>query len=88
MTYMLCRNRVADFAKSKVISASHAQADKHASLRLVKLWRGIEDLNEAFFLFEVGDMEKAQEFISNPGAAKASGVIEGYYHFLEDAEGY
>ena len=36
-------------------------------------------------------MEKAQEFISNPEAAKAgeaSGVLDGEYHFVEDAGGY
>jgi hypothetical protein len=91
MTYMLCRNRVADFAKWKAVFGSHAEAHKDAGLQLAKVWRGLEDPNEAFFLFEVGDMEKARKFISNPKAteaAQSSGVLEGEYHFVEDAAGY
>jgi hypothetical protein len=42
-------------------------------------------------MFEVARGEKAREFISNPEAAKAgeiSGVVDGEYHFIEDAGGY
>jgi len=88
---MLCRNRVADFAKWKAVFASHAQAHRDAGLRLMNLWRGLEDVNNVFFLFEVTDMTKARAFISNPAAgeaAKTSGVLEGDYHFLESSAGY
>lgn len=90
-TYMLCRNRVADFARWRAVFASHAPAHREAGLRLVNMWRGVEDPNDVFFSFEVASMEKAREFIGNPEAAKAaetSGVIDGEYHFVEDAEGY
>jgi len=91
MTYMLCRNRVADFPRWKAVFASHAAAHRDAGLRLLHIWRSVEDPNNVFFLFEVASIEKAKEFISNPEAAKAgqaSGVLDGEYHFVEDAGGY
>lgn len=91
MLVMLCRNRVADFAKWKAVFASHAQAHREAGLRLMHLWRGLEDPNSVFFLFEVTSLDKARAFISNPAAAeagKASGVLDGEYHFLESSVGY
>jgi hypothetical protein len=91
MTYLVCRNRVADFSRWKAVFSSHAQAHRDAGLRLVNLWRDAAEPNNVFFLFEVGSVEKAREFISNPDAAKAgesSGVIDSEYHFVEDAGGY
>jgi hypothetical protein len=91
MTYMLCRNRVANFARWRDIFASHAGAHRDAGLRLVGTWRSVEDPNNVFFMFEVASMDKALEFISHPEAAKAgyaAGVVDGEYHFLEDASGY
>jgi len=91
MPYMLCRNRVADFERWKAVFASHQAAHKGATLRLLNIWRGIKEPNNVFFMFEVASMDKAREFISNPTAAKAgadSDVIEGEYHFVEDAGGY
>ena len=69
MVVMLCRNRVADFAKWKAVFASHASAHREAGLRLMNLWRGLEDPNNVFFLFEVTSLDKARAFISNPAAA-------------------
>jgi len=89
MTYMLCRNRVADFSRWRAVFASHEAAHRDAGLRLVRL--AVEEPNNVFFLFEVASMDKARNFISNPEAAKAgetSGVIDGEYHFVEDAGGY
>ncbi|MBZ5607749.1 MAG: hypothetical protein LAP38_05795 [Acidobacteriia bacterium] len=91
MTYMLCRNRVADFSQWKAVFASHRAAHQRAGLRLVNIWRGVEEPNNIFFLFEVASLDKAREFIGNPEAAKAaaaSGVIDGEYHFIGDAGGY
>ncbi|MGA2186695.1 MAG: hypothetical protein ABSH47_27090 [Bryobacteraceae bacterium] len=88
---MLCRNRVADFSRWKAVFASHEAAHRDAGLRLVNIWRGDEEPNNVFFLFEVASLEKAREFIGNPDAAKAgeaSGVIDGEYHFVGDAGGY
>jgi hypothetical protein len=91
MTYMLCRNRVLDFSRWLAVFASHRAAHQKAGLRLVHLWRGVEQPDHVFFLFEVASIDKAREFIRDPDAAKAaeaSGVIDGEYHFLGDAGGY
>jgi len=91
MLYMLCRNRVRDFATWKAVLSSHAQAHRAAGLRLAKLWRSMEDQNNVFFLFEVESIERARHFINNPASAEAgiaSGVVEGEYHFVEDAGSY
>jgi hypothetical protein len=91
MTYMLCRNRVADFSRWHAVFASHASAHRNAGLQLVNLWRSVEEPNNIFFLFEVASMDKAREFIGDPEAAeagRASGVIDGEYHFVGDAGGY
>ncbi len=93
MIYMLCRNRVADFSRWKSVFASHQAAHEQAGLRLVHLWRGVEEVDDGephnvFFIFEVASMDRARTFISTPEAARAgeaSGVIDGEYHFVADA---
>ena len=90
MTYMLCRNRVADFERWKAVFGSHAGAHEEAGLRLVKLWRGVDEPDDVFFLFEVASLDRAREFIGNPDAARAgraSRAVAGEYHFVEDAGG-
>jgi len=91
MIFLFCRNRVANFESWRAVFGSHQAAHQEAGLSLVKLWRSVEQPGNVFFVFEVANMNKAREFISNPEAAKAgeaSGVIDGEYHFLEDAGGY
>jgi hypothetical protein len=91
MDYLLCRNRVRDFAIWKNVFDSHAAGHRAAGLKLVNLWRAIDEVNNVFFLFEVSSAEDARAFISTPEAANAgkeSGVIDGEYHFLRKGEGY
>jgi hypothetical protein len=91
MIYMLCRNRVADFSRWNAIFASHEAAHRDAGLKLVGIGHEVDDPNNIFFTFEVASMDKARKFISDPEARKAaevSGVIDGEYHFVEDAGGY
>jgi hypothetical protein len=91
MTYMLCRNRVADYARWKAVFASHAETHREAGLRLAHIWRGTEEPDNVFFVFEVASLEKAREFVGDPEAARAgaaSGVVDGEYHFVEDVGGY
>jgi hypothetical protein len=91
MTFMLCRNRVADFARWKAVFASDAKAHLEAGLRLVNIWRSAEEPNNIFFLFEVADADKAKQFLDHPHSAEAgvaAGVIDGEFHFIEDAGGY
>ena len=91
MTYMLCRNRVSDFERWKSVFTSHKNAHREAGLHLSRIWRCVEDPDNVFFVFEVSSLEKARAFINSANAAEAgaeSGVVEGEYHFVEDAEGY
>jgi hypothetical protein len=91
MTFLFCRNQVADFERWRAVFASHQAAHREAGLSLVKLCRSLAQPDNVFFVFEVANIAKAREFISNPEAAKAgeaSGVIDSEYHFLEDAGGY
>lgn len=91
MICMLCRNRVEDFSRWKSVFASHETAHQEAGLRLVNIWRTLDEPNNVFFMFEVASLDKARKFISNPEAAKAgdaSGVVDGEYHFVEAAGGY
>ena len=41
MTYMLCRNRVADFSQWKSVFDSNSGVAEDAGLRLVKIWRAL-----------------------------------------------
>jgi hypothetical protein len=87
--YMLCRNRIQNFARWKAIIDSYVGAHRAAGLHMRRMWRAVGDANNVFFLFEVESLDKARAFIGAPEAAEAgrdSGVIEGEYHFIEDVE--
>lgn len=89
MLTMLSRNRVEDYSKWKRVFDSQASAAREAGLHLTDLWRDVQDPNNVFFLFHVGDLEKARAFIADPKAAevgKAAGVLDGEIHFLEREE--
>jgi hypothetical protein len=82
---------VEEFSRWKAVFASHQAAHLDAGLRLVRIWRSVEEPNDVFFLFEVASMDKARKFIADPEAAKAgevSGVMDGEYHFVADAGSY
>jgi hypothetical protein len=84
---MLCRNRVLDFFRWKEIFDAHSRAQEDAGLRLINMWRSVDEPNNVFLLFEVTSVEKAREFISTPEAARAgeeSGVVDGECHFIEE----
>ena len=90
MPFMLCRNRVVDFARWHGVFVSHEAAHRRAGLHLVGIWPRIEDRNELYFLFRVESLDRARAFIADPDAAQAgtaAGVLEGEYHFLADGEG-
>ena len=85
MNYMLCRNRVTDYAKWRAVFDSHLESQVDSGLVLVSLWRDVEEPNNVFFMFEVTDMDKARDFIESPDAEKTgeeSGVIDGEMHFV------
>jgi hypothetical protein len=77
--YMLCRNKVADFAQWKQVFDSHAEAQRQSGLYLQRLWRGLDDPNEVFMLFEVTDIDEARNFVTSPkvpDAQQQSGVLQ------------
>ena len=87
MIRMLCRNKVADFAKWKAVFDSHKRAHLQAGLTLESLWRGLEDTSHVFFVFAVADLSRAKAFICTPDAAQAgrdAGVLEGDYWFVAE----
>jgi len=91
MVVMLCRNRVAEFEKWKRVFDSNAPAVRDAGLRLMNLWRDLDESNNVFSLFEVTDTDKARALITNPAAAesgKRAGVLDGECHFLESSTDY
>ncbi len=91
MIHMHCRIRVADFPKWKAAMEADAEAQREAGMRLIHLWRGVEEPNMAFFVLEVHSVEKARAFV-NPAAvaeaSKAAGVRDFEWHFVERVEGY
>lgn len=78
MFYMLIRHKVADFAKWKNIFDFHKAVQEKAGLKLKHLWRNIDNPNEAFVLMEVGDLQKAQAFLSSgdPKVRQEAGVLD------------
>ena len=86
MTYLLCRNRVANYRTWYRIFSSHKDAHQEAGLILEQLWREADNPENVFYLFRVDDLRKATAFISTPDAkdaARESGVVDGEYHFVE-----
>ena len=79
MHHLFCRNKVADFAQWKEVFDSHAQAQREAGLHVKHVWRGLDDPQEVFMLFEVTDLDKARAFVTAPKVPKAqqqAGVVE------------
>ena len=89
MKYMLCRNRVADYQRWRTVFDSHAPAQRDAGMRVVKVWRTVDEPDNVFFLFQIDDIEAVNAFMKKPAAAEGrteAGVIDGEYHFLESED--
>lgn len=86
MYYMHCRVKVSDFKKWKVSMDSDAVAMKGAGMKLLHLWRGLEEKALVFFIMEVDNLENARVYM-NPTdierAADAAGASEFEWHFVE-----
>ena len=86
---LLCSNVVADFDAWWAVFRSHENAHETSGLRLLDVWRNLDEPNEVFFLFDVEDRDRALAFMSTPEAAEAgrvSGVLEGDYRFVTSVE--
>ena len=76
---LLVRNRVKDFAAWRGYLEADKQAAAEYGLELISLWRSNDDPNEAFFLLEVEDIERALAFMARPESreiGEKSGVID------------
>jgi len=74
MIQMLCRNRVADFARCKAVFDSHRIAHAAAGLRLRHVWREAPDSQNVFFLFDVADLGRARRFVDAREGGKRAGL--------------
>ena len=91
MNYMLCRNRVRNFDRWKLVFDSHADAHRAAGLKLVHVWQEMDSLRNVFFLFEVEDIARARAFLDSQDAAASArecGLIEGDFRFFSQSLGY
>ena len=89
--FLLCRNKVADYEKWRAVFESHADAHRAVGLNLEDHWVDADDPNQVFFLFSVDDRGKAEGFMAAPQAAEgaeASGVIDGDFWFVREADRY
>jgi hypothetical protein len=83
---MLCRNRVADYQRWREVFDSHASAQREAGMRVLHVWRSVDEPGDVFFLFEIDGIEAVNAFMNQPAASEGrteAGVIDGEYHFLE-----
>ena len=91
MTCMHCRIRVVDFIKWKAAMEGDAETQRKAGMRLIHLWRSVDDPNTAFFVLKVRNVVKARAFV-NPAAvaeaSKAAGVLEFEWDIVESVAGY
>lgn len=85
MLHLLCRNKVKDFDYWKGGFDSDRSVQQQAGLTLLNLWRGADDPNEVFVLFEVSERGKAEDFIHSTQAAQNGrkyGVVAAACWFL------
>jgi hypothetical protein len=83
---LLVRNRVQDVLRWKRIFDAQTEAAREAGLNLINLWRSADQADQVFFLFDVQDRGRAEQYMSTPEAAsvgREAGVIDGEFHFLE-----
>ncbi len=87
MIFLLSRNKVRDFARWKAVFDRNQGDAEAAGLRLERMWRGVDDPNNVFFIMSVADAGKARAFLAAPEGAESgreAGVVEGEYWFVSD----
>ena len=90
MKYMFCYNKVIDYKRWRTIFDSHKEAHVNAGLKLINIFRSIESENEIYFIFEISEIIKAKEYVTNHESeviGKAAGVLEGTIQYLDEIEG-
>jgi hypothetical protein len=89
VTHMLVRNRVKDYDHWRQVFDANRRPQDTSGLRLTKMWRGLNDPNNVFFLLEVSDMGKAKQFVASPESAQTgqeAGVIDGELYYVNEVE--
>lgn len=85
---LFVRNRVADYDTWMAVVERDEAARVAAGLKILHVWRSVDDPNEIFFVLSVRDRAEAETFMATPEAAQAgrdAGVIDGEYRFVEKA---
>lgn len=89
MIYMHCSIRVADFRTWQTKMYADIQSQLDAGLKLIHLWRSVDNPNQAFMLLEVSDQDKAAQHL-NPSdvkrSADAAGVLEFSWCFVQSVD--
>ena len=62
MNYLLIRHRVANFSRWKAAYDDHSGAREQAGLKEKELLHDIKDTNQVVLLFEIADIQRAQNF--------------------------
>lgn len=78
MAHMLVRHKVREYSRWKPVFDSHSKAHKAATLKLGLVLRSQQDPNDVFVLFDVGDIQKAREFLNSERfktAMREAGVV-------------
>lgn len=91
MKYMLCYNKVKDYKKWREIFDSHKESHIKAGLILMSIFKDTSDPDDIYFIFEIDDIKKTKEFMSDPIHEKIgveAGVIEGTIQYLDEVNKY
>jgi len=84
---LLVRNRVKDFDIWYNVFMEDEARGAEYGLKLVSLWRSLDDPNNVFFLMEIESVARTQAFMAAPESQQAgerSGVIDGEFYFIEN----
>jgi hypothetical protein len=85
MLHLLCRNKVKDYDFWKGGFDADRAAREEAGVTLLNLWRGADDPNEVFVLFQVADRGPAEIFLHSREASQNGrkyGVLASALWFL------
>ena len=83
---LLVRNKVKDFSKWHAYFEEDSIAAAEYGVTLTGLWQTADDPNNMFFLLNIEDVDRANEFMARPESQEIgikSGVIDGEFHYLE-----
>lgn len=87
--WMLCWNRVSDYARWRTVFDADREAHRRAGLTLEWVRRDHRDPDHIHFLFRVESHALAEAFIADPASVDAgerAGVIEGDYGYITEVE--